>query len=77
MRIGPPLLAILLFKIADRVYMVGQGRAIASGTPSELSTSSDAYVQQFLGGKPDGPIAFHYPESPAFKLWLEQRKGQS
>lgn len=65
------------FKIADRVYMVGQGRLIASGTPSGLSDSDDAYVHQFLNGEPDGPIAFNYPESPAFKQWLQQHKGHS
>lgn len=65
------------FKIADRVYMVGQGRLIASGTPSGLSGSDDAYVHQFLNGEPDGPIAFNYPESSAFKQWLQQHKGQS
>jgi len=60
------------FRIADQVYMVGQGRLIASGTPSELSNSQNAYVRQFLNGEPDGPIAFHYPESDAFTKWLEQ-----
>lgn len=65
------------FAIADRVYMVGQGRLIASGTPKDLSESQDAYVRQFLRGEPDGPIAFHYPATPAFDKWLDQHTGRS
>lgn len=64
------------FMIADYVYMVGQGKLIASGTPHDLSASQDAYVRQFLDGQPDGPIAFHYPTSPAFTKWLEQHTGR-
>ncbi|MGB6103980.1 MAG: ATP-binding cassette domain-containing protein [Pusillimonas sp.] len=65
------------FAIADQVYMVGQGRLIASGTPKSLSDSQDAYVRQFLDGQPDGPIAFHYPATPAFAKWLDQRGKRS
>jgi ABC-type transport system involved in resistance to organic solvents, ATPase component len=61
------------FAIADQVYVVGQGKLIAEGSPSQLSTSTDSYVKQFLNGEPDGPIAFHYPNSPAFEKWLAQR----
>ncbi|NYT83364.1 ABC transporter ATP-binding protein [Alcaligenaceae bacterium] len=64
------------FAIADQVYMVGQGRLIASGTPKDLSASDDAYVRQFLRGEPDGPIAFHYPTTPAFDKWLDQHTGR-
>lgn len=64
------------FHIADQVYMVGQGKLIATGTPTELADSKDAYVRQFLDGQPDGPIAFHYPATPAFNRWLEQHTGR-
>lgn len=64
------------FAIADQVYMVGQGKMIAEGTPAVLSESQDPYVRQFLDGQPDGPIAFHYPVTPAFSQWLEHRKGR-
>lgn len=63
------------FAIADRVYMVGQGKMLAQGTPEELSNSTQPYVRQFLNGEPDGPIAFHYPETPAFTEWL-RRQGE-
>lgn len=65
------------FAIADRVYMVGQGRLLASGPPTELAASTDPNIRQFLDGQPDGPIAFHYPETPAFKQWLEKQRGRS
>ncbi|HEU0229023.1 MAG TPA: ABC transporter ATP-binding protein [Burkholderiaceae bacterium] len=65
------------FAIADHVYMVGQGKLIASGTPDELSASTDPYVRQFLDAKPDGPIAFNYPETSRFQQWLSSRlKGR-
>ncbi|MFA5520755.1 MAG: ABC transporter ATP-binding protein [Castellaniella sp.] len=62
------------FAIADHVYMVGQGRMIADGTPEALMASDDAFVRQFLRGEPDGPIAFHYPDSPAFREWLDRHR---
>ncbi|NLY27592.1 MAG: ATP-binding cassette domain-containing protein [Alcaligenaceae bacterium] len=64
------------FEIADHVYVVGQGKLMASGSPSELANSTDPYVHQFLNGEPDGPIAFHYPVTPAFSTWLDQRKAK-
>lgn len=65
------------FSIADQVYLVGQGKLVASGTPQSLSESQDPYVRQFLNGEPDGPIAFNYPETPAFKRWLSQHEGRN
>lgn len=63
------------FAIADQIYVVGQGKLIASGSPEALSQSTDPYVHQFLNGEPDGPIGFTYPVTPAFTAWLDQRKG--
>jgi len=60
------------FAIADRVYLVGQGELKASGTPDALRQSADPYVRQFLDGAPDGPVAFHYPITPAFERWLDR-----
>lgn len=58
------------FAITDYAYLVGQGELKARGTPADLEASPDPYVHQFLHGEPDGPVAFHYPETPAFKAWL-------
>ena len=49
--------------IADYVYVLGHGRVLASGTPTELSESDSDEVRQFMGGLPDGPVPFHYPAS--------------
>lgn len=64
------------FAIADQVYLVGQGQLKAAGTPDSLAASQDPYVRQFLQGEPDGPVAFQYPETPAFQKWLSQQQGR-
>ena len=64
------------FAITDLVCIVGQGQMLATGTPAELSASDNDYIQQFIQGKPDGPIAFHYPATPAFDAWLKQSAGR-
>ncbi|RYF51755.1 MAG: ABC transporter ATP-binding protein, partial [Comamonadaceae bacterium] len=63
------------FSIADQVYLVGQGKLAASGTPQSLSASQDPYVRQFLDAAPDGPVAFNYPDTPAFEQWLARQQG--
>lgn len=62
------------FAIADYVYVVGQGKLLSQGTPRQLEASDDPYIQQFLQGTPDGPIAFHYPRTPAFERWLQKNQ---
>jgi phospholipid/cholesterol/gamma-HCH transport system ATP-binding protein len=51
-------------KVADFVYMIGDGAVVAQGTPDELRASADPYVQQFLRAEPDGPVRFHFPGAP-------------
>jgi phospholipid/cholesterol/gamma-HCH transport system ATP-binding protein len=63
------------FAIADHVYLVGQKKLAASGTPESLRASQDPYVRQFLDGTPDGPVAFQYPDTPAFDAWLARQPG--
>lgn len=62
------------FAIADQVYLVGQGVLKAHGSPATLGASTDPYVQQFLQGQADGPVAFDYPDTPDFQLWLKERR---
>lgn len=52
-----------VMSIADQVYLLADGRIIASGTPDELRANPDAMVQQFLQGQADGPVPFRYPAS--------------
>jgi phospholipid/cholesterol/gamma-HCH transport system ATP-binding protein len=63
------------FAIADQVYMVGHGTLAASGAPAQLHASQDPFVRQFLDGAPDGPVAFRYPDTPAFDAWLARQPG--
>src|SRR4029450_1504336 len=44
------------FRIATRMIMLGHGSIVAQGTPDEIRNSSNPEVQQFIHGKPDGPI---------------------
>ena len=44
------------FRIATRMIMLGHGSIVAQGTPDEIRNSSNAEVQQFIHGHPDGPI---------------------
>jgi phospholipid/cholesterol/gamma-HCH transport system ATP-binding protein len=50
-----------IMAVADRAYLVSDGKVVASGTPRELDAASSEYVDQFMHGLPDGPVAFHYP----------------
>ena len=47
--------------IADYIYLLSAGKIAGQGTPEELYSSDSAWVQQFMQGKPDGPVPFHYP----------------
>lgn len=47
-----------VFKIADRIAMLYQGKVVALGTPDEIKNSPDGLVRQFIAGEPDGPVSF-------------------
>ena len=47
--------------IADQVYLLSNGKVVASGSPEELYQSDSAWAAQFLNAAPDGPVPFHYP----------------
>jgi phospholipid/cholesterol/gamma-HCH transport system ATP-binding protein len=42
--------------ISDRVAMLHGGKVRWTGEIAEMDTTSDPYVQQFIHGRPDGPI---------------------
>ena len=50
-----------VLSIADEVYVISGGKIIAQGTPQEVQESAEPRARQFLQGKPDGPVPFHYP----------------
>lgn len=41
---------------ADFIYMLYEGKIIASGTPEEISACDDPIVRQFIEGRASGPI---------------------
>ncbi|MBK8205866.1 MAG: ABC transporter ATP-binding protein [Planctomycetes bacterium] len=45
-----------IFRIADEVLMLYNGRFVFRGTAEQLRRSSDPLVRQFLNGDPEGPI---------------------
>ncbi|MES2488385.1 MAG: ABC transporter ATP-binding protein [Pseudomonadota bacterium] len=49
-----------VLSISDYAYVIASGKVLASGTPDSIRNSDSPYVQQFLRGEPDGPVAFHY-----------------
>ena len=50
-----------VLSIADYVYIVSGGQVIGEGTPKEITQTENPRVQQFIHGRPDGPVPFHYP----------------
>ncbi|MBE2263708.1 MAG: ABC transporter ATP-binding protein [Burkholderiaceae bacterium] len=49
------------FHISDHIIILANGGIAAQGTPDEVRQSSDPMVVQFVNGKSDGPVRFHYP----------------
>lgn len=47
--------------IADKLYIISDGKVIGEGSPQDLMKDDSAWVQQFMHGTPDGPVPFHYP----------------
>jgi len=56
--------------VVDYVWFMADGRVIAQGTPDEIRASSEPFVNQFVNGKLEGPVPFHYP-APQYDADLE------
>lgn len=50
-----------VLSIADYVYILANKKIIGEGSPAEIKNSDSQLVQQFLHGKADGPVPFHFP----------------
>lgn len=46
--------------LADTVFVLNQGKVQVSGTPKQMESHPDAFVQQFLFGKGAEAESFHY-----------------
>ncbi|WP_106478403.1 ABC transporter ATP-binding protein [Phytohalomonas tamaricis] len=62
--------------IADYVYVISDGKVMAHGTPQSLNAEADPRVSQFVHGKPDGPVPFHYPAANFYDDILAGRGQQ-
>jgi phospholipid/cholesterol/gamma-HCH transport system ATP-binding protein len=51
-------------KLADYLYILGEGKIVAHGPTEEMKASADPFVHQFLHAQPDGPVRFHFPAKP-------------
>jgi phospholipid/cholesterol/gamma-HCH transport system ATP-binding protein len=56
--------------VVDYVYFMAAGRVIAQGTPDEIRSNHEPFVNQFVNGKRDGPVPFHY-QAPDYAADLE------
>lgn len=49
---------------ADELYFIFDGKVLAYGDPTAIRSHDNPLVQQFLQGKIDGQLKFHYPAPP-------------
>ncbi len=61
--------------VADRSYLISDGKVAASGSPDELKTANSELVRQFMHGMADGPVAFHF-EAPNYAEQLLGRDSE-
>ena len=47
-------------KLVDYCYIISEGKIAGQGTPEQLVQSEEPSVDQFMNGKVEGPIPFHY-----------------
>src|SRR4051794_31469103 len=47
--------------VVDYVWFIGSGKVIAQGAPEAIRASHEPFVNQFVNGKIEGPVPFHYP----------------
>ena len=61
--------------VADRSYLLSDGKVAASGSPDELRSASSELVYQFMNGMADGPVAFHF-DAPNYAEQLLGRDSE-
>ncbi len=66
------------FEICDYIYVLGHGKIIGHGTPAELARTDDPELDQFLNGKREGPVQFHYAaDDYATELGIDELSARS
>ena len=61
--------------ISDYAYLMGSGRIIGEGLPSEVQQSKSEHVRQFMEGLPDGPVPYQYPAPDYIEDLLMEAPG--
>ena len=61
--------------VADRSYLISDGKVAASGSPDELHAANSELVRQFMHGMADGPVAFHF-DAPNYAEQLLGRDSE-
>ena len=54
-------------QIVDQVIFLAHGEIMFSGSPEEMRRLDSPWVQQFIGGLADGPVAFRYPATTSLQ----------
>jgi phospholipid/cholesterol/gamma-HCH transport system ATP-binding protein len=57
--------------LADTSYILAGGKVAAAGSFDELKAHGSELVNQFMNGRADGPVAFHYPAPDYHQQLLE------
>jgi len=60
--------------VVDYAYFMADGKVIAQGSPGDIRESREPFVNQFVNGKLEGPVPFHYP-APQYDADLELAAG--
>ena len=60
--------------VVDYAYFMAEGKVIAQGTPDEIRASAEPFVNQFVNGRREGPVPYHYP-APGYEADLELAAG--
>lgn len=58
-----------VMSIADYIYIIAEQKIIGHGTPDQIREDKSPLVKQFVQGKADGPVPFHY-EAPNYQSEL-------
>ena len=48
-------------QLVDQIIFLAHGEILFSGSSEEMVQSDSAWIKQFVGGLPNGPVAFRYP----------------
>ena len=48
-------------QLVDQIIFLAHGEILFSGSVDEMQQSDSEWIKQFVGGLPNGPVAFRFP----------------